>query len=440
VLVYLLVRERAGTVLGLAAATLVVFLGTAWEDLLWSFQIGLIGSLATGLGMLLALERDTPRRNAIACCLLVLSIGLSDLGIPFLVAAAIAVALRRRPLQLWVPGVPAVLFAIWYLEYGRDAPSNVTADNVHGLPRYVVQAAASGLASITGRGGEKWLPWGYVLLVLVAAAIAVWLARAGRPGTRVLVFAGATLAFWVAAGANYIPGREPYASRYQLVSATLLLLTAAELFGPVRLSSTQTAGVLAAALVALGLNLDALAGGYGFMRARSADAKAYIGALEVTRGHSAAAFQIFDLAPHAPFLTGVTPGRYFEETARHGALPFYSPGQIADAPPARRELADHVLVATYDVRLEPARRPGARGGCRRSRAEVELPVGGALIANPGDRALDVDVRRFAPASLPVSLGPLGAGRAARLVIPRDRLALPWHLLAGGGSTLEVCRL
>ena len=42
ILVFLLVSERAGRALGLIAATIVVFLGPAWEDLLWSFQIGLI--------------------------------------------------------------------------------------------------------------------------------------------------------------------------------------------------------------------------------------------------------------------------------------------------------------------------------------------------------------------------------------------------------------
>ncbi|MGZ4132635.1 MAG: hypothetical protein ACXVWF_06290, partial [Actinomycetota bacterium] len=57
VLVYALVSERLGRPLGLVAAALVVFLGPAWEDLLWSFQIGLIGSLVAGVGALLALER-----------------------------------------------------------------------------------------------------------------------------------------------------------------------------------------------------------------------------------------------------------------------------------------------------------------------------------------------------------------------------------------------
>ena len=111
IVVYALVSARAGRVAGLVAATLLLFLGPAWEDLLWSFQMGFVGSLAAGLGALLALERDTPRRNAAACALLVLSLLLSDVGLALVVSAAVAIALRRRPRQAWIPLVPVALFA-----------------------------------------------------------------------------------------------------------------------------------------------------------------------------------------------------------------------------------------------------------------------------------------------------------------------------------------
>jgi hypothetical protein len=43
IFVYLLVRERAGRLLGLLAAAIVVFLGPAWEGLLWFGCLDLIG-------------------------------------------------------------------------------------------------------------------------------------------------------------------------------------------------------------------------------------------------------------------------------------------------------------------------------------------------------------------------------------------------------------
>ncbi len=52
--------------------------------------------------------------------------------------------------------------------------------------------------------------------------VAVWMLRGNRPPRGVLVFAGAGLAFWVLTGANYIPGREAIASRYQIMNVVFL--------------------------------------------------------------------------------------------------------------------------------------------------------------------------------------------------------------------------
>ena len=58
-LVFVWVRSRAGDVLALAGATLLLFLGAGFEDVLWPFQIGFLFALASGLGAFLLLERDT---------------------------------------------------------------------------------------------------------------------------------------------------------------------------------------------------------------------------------------------------------------------------------------------------------------------------------------------------------------------------------------------
>ena len=449
ILVFLLVSERAGRALGLIAATIVVFLGPAWEDLLWSFQIGLIGSLVTGLGALLAMERDSPRRNAVACLLLVCSISLSDGGIPFVVAAVIAVALRRRPLRLWIPGIPAALFGIWWIAYGSDAPSTVTSSNLEHVPRYVLDSASVGLASVTGlnRGGiASTYRAGHVLLVVAVLAVAVWLLRGGRPSSSwVLVLLGAALTFWVLAGANYIVGREPFASRYQLMDATFLILIASELFRPVRLGAWPTAAVAAAALVALVSNLDTLDFGYRFMRDHSAYVKGDLGALEIARGRAPATFQLVQPIAHDPFLSGVTAERYFRETDAHGSPPFYSPEQLVAAPAAQRQAADSVLAAAYRMLPRPARRPASPRGCRQLAAgaggagtEAELRAGGALVTDLGRAPLAIGVRRFGPANLPVSLGSLGPGSTILVPVPGDRAAVLWRLSARGSSPLEVC--
>jgi hypothetical protein len=449
--VYALVSERAGRVAGLVAAALLMFLGPAWEDLLWSFQIGFVGSLATGLGALLALERDTPRRNAAACALLVVSVGLSDVGIALIVAAAIAVALRRRPAQAWIPGVALALFVLWFVTYGRDAPSGISGSNLLDVPRYVLDSAAAGIASLTGFGPGGWFGAttvsGRALLALALLAAVLWFLRGGRPSARLLVFLGGALAFWCLAGANFTPGREPAASRYQLVHATVLVLIAAELVGPLRLGRAWSAIALAIALVAFGSNLSALGSGYDFMREHAANARAALGALDLARASAPAGLRLDVAVAGDPFLRSVTAGRYYAERDRHGS-PAWSPGAIAAAPAAARRVADGVLVAADRPRLArvPFRRPrqGAPvqtmgAGCRAlTTGDTTLPPAGATVTNPGAAAVTLGLRRFAAAGAPTPLGVLPGRAAARIDLPADAATAPWHLVAAGAPRLQLC--
>ena len=150
VMVYLLVAERAGKLLGLVAAALVVFLGPASKALLFIASLGPVAALAMGLGALLAMESETPIRNLIACALLVAAVAFSGVGLAFLVGAAIAVVLLRGPADLWIPGVPLALYAVWWITVGGDATSDLSLSNLEHLPSYVIDSAASGLASVAG--------------------------------------------------------------------------------------------------------------------------------------------------------------------------------------------------------------------------------------------------------------------------------------------------
>jgi hypothetical protein len=432
----------------------VVLLGPAWEALLFFAPLSLIGSLAAGLAVLLALERDTPRRNVAACVLLVCSVSLGNLGIPFVVAAVVAIGLRRRPAELWIPAVPALLFGLWWVLYGSDAPSSLSASNLVDLPLYMLRSAASGLASIVGlnRGtdADRYLR-GYVVLALAAVVILAWLRRGGRPSSGVWVFASAAVSFWALTGASYIVGREPLASRYQIVDAALLILIAAELFRPLRLRPAPAAAVAAVAVFALASNVDTLLGyGYGFMREQAAYVKAELGALELARGVTPSDLQLVEAVARNPYLSGVTAGRYFAQTSAHGSPASYSPAQIATAPQRQRRAADGVLASAYGVQPVAARAPLAAMGCRRLRAgtrfsaETALPDPGVLIGNPGTGRLVIGVRRFGPRGLYASVGFVGPRSSARVRVRADALGRPWQLSARTASrtrsTIEVCPL
>lgn len=445
VVVYLLVTERLGSLLGLVAATLIVFLGPAWEALLFFASIGPVIALAAGLAALLLLEHDHGRRNAAACLLLTVAVAFSGVGVPFVIAAALAVALRGKPVQLWIPGIPAALYGIWWLTRAGDANTGISLSNLAQLPGYVLDSAAYGLASLTGLNqGPHHELQAHLLVAVTAVGTAAWLLRGGRPTPQLAVFAAAALSFWGLAGLGFHEGREPAASRYQLVSAVLVVVIAAELLRSVRPRPWQYALVVFCASLALVSNLERLDEGYRVLRAHSLYAKADIGALELAAGQVPPELRLIGPVALDDHLAGITADRYFEETREHGALPHYSPEQIAVAHPALRQAADSVLAASYGLPTFAVGRRPAGGRCRRlatrpdAGGEAAIAPGGAYLKNRGTEPLTIQVRRFAPPVWVSTIGYLDPGSAGTVSVASDSVALPWRLSAQGGSPLLIC--
>ena len=199
-LLFGLVRRRAGDAVGLAVALLLLVLGAGWEDLLWAFQIAFVGSVAFGLGMLLALEDPpTQRRRTAAALLLAASLTFSDIGLFFLVAGAVRVALtpgRRRDVLWFVP--VAATFAVWYLAFGHSGKSTVPhagLENLLALPQYTAWGLAGGAGGVIGVTGWPALA---VLVVAIAAVAIDW--RLHAPDPLSLGAAAGLLAFYVFTG------------------------------------------------------------------------------------------------------------------------------------------------------------------------------------------------------------------------------------------------
>jgi hypothetical protein len=149
VVLYAYLRRRVGDWLALFAAAIVLFLGSAWLDLIWSFQLAFSGSTAAGIGMLLALDRDDQTGDRVVCGLLLVSLCFSSLGLAFAAAALADLALpRRRPRRerAYVPLLPLAFFAVWWLGWGHTAKSQVSLGNVEGTGSWVYDAAAQGIA------------------------------------------------------------------------------------------------------------------------------------------------------------------------------------------------------------------------------------------------------------------------------------------------------
>jgi len=445
-LVFVLVRDRLGPVVGLAAAAVILFLGPAWEVLLFFASFSHLGSLTLGIAALLVMEVDTPRRNAVACVLLVAATMLFNLGIPFVVAAAVVIALRRRPAQLWIAGVPGALFALWWGFYGSKHPSGVTLRNIEHLPGYVIDSISAGLTSVTGLSGTGFyhgsaastLHRGDVLAAIVALAAVVWLLRGGRPTRSFLAMAAAALTFWLLTGAGYVPGREAGASRYQLTDAALLILLAAELLRGIALNRAVLAAICLAAALVVASNLDALRNGFDFMQDHAGYVKADLGALEVSGPSAPSGLWLLQPVARDPYLSGVTAGRYFAQVAAHGPPAYDTPAQLEVASPRYQQAADSVLAASYRLAPRPIGGAGSGktgvGGCRRLEASAAPPdpslpltAGTVVVSNPSKAPLVIGMRRFAPSSLPNYVGFLAARSSAAMSIPRDSLARAWRI-------------
>ena len=119
---FLLVRRRAGEVLGLAAMLAILFIGRGAENIFWAFQIGFVGSVLFGLVAMLALDPPNPGRGRLVVASVAMLLALMFSGIGIFFCAAIAVQLlvdRRRHAQLGVAILPVLAYLVWFFAYGR---------------------------------------------------------------------------------------------------------------------------------------------------------------------------------------------------------------------------------------------------------------------------------------------------------------------------------
>ena len=229
-LLFELVRRRAGDLVAVACAALLLVLGAGWEDLLWAFQIAFVGSVACGLGMMRALEGpSTPRRLVAAAALLSASLMFSGIGLFFGVVAATQLLLtpaRRRDV-LWFAPV-AMAFAAWYLAFGHSGTPTVPppgGSNLSALPAYFAWAVAGAVGGIVGVTGTP------SLVVLVAGVCAVGLAWwRQRPDAFALSVTAGLVAFYVVTGLSRAQlGFDQGASgRYVYIGAVFWLILLAD--------------------------------------------------------------------------------------------------------------------------------------------------------------------------------------------------------------------
>jgi hypothetical protein len=447
VLLFVYLRPRVGDWLALISVVLVLFLGAAFEDLLWAFQMGFFGSMAAGLGMLVALDRGDRRGDRIACALLAVSLAFSSLGIAFAAGALAELALGRRPRgeRAYVALLPLALYAVWWAGWGHNAQSHVSLHNLEHLPQYVFDTASAGITSLlglaTGDGSEPSQPhliWGKLLLLIAIALAAVRVVREGRVSRGLAIVLVIALAFWILAGLNRSPERFPTSSRYQYPSAVFLLLIAAETLRGLRVPrlAIPVAAVVAGLALVGGITL--LHREYTERWRPAADSlRSSLAAVDIAGPSAEPGFPV-------TFPPSVTvPARVYLSAARDLGSPAFSEAELEARPESERASADLTLAQGEGLALVPPNRVERTVRCQPLRASaagdtgVTLLQGGFTLTNTTSAGVNVLLGRFSD-GLPVSLGSLQAGATASLTIPVDNSNRPWNLWLTGDGPVRLC--
>ncbi len=448
VLLFVYLRRRVSDWLALLGAILLLFLGAAFEDLLFAFQVGYFASVAAGLGMLIALDREDDRGDRIACALLATSIAFSSCGLAFAVGALADLTLGPRPKarRAYVALLPIALYGLWWIGWGHAAKNHVGFENVVDAPRFVFEAAAAGVTSLlglaTGDGSEASQPhliWGKLLVAAGVALLALGVVRERKVSRGLLMALAMGIAFWALAALNRDLSRLPTSSRYQYPSAVFLLLILAEMLRGRRIPKLAYAAGAAVAVAAV-------VGGASLLhREYSEHWVPYADSLRTTLAAAQIAGTAGDpLYPiNFPPDVRVSDRVYLSAVREHGS-PAFSDARLAARPEADRVAADLTLDALLGIRLAKPDGETRTSRCRTLRASpsgradaVVLRPGGYTLNAADSATVNPRLGRFSP-RYPIEFGMLEPGAEMSLTIPVDESPRPWRLALTGDGPVRLC--
>ena len=441
--VFLYLRPMVGDPAAVIACAVILFLGSAWEDLLWAFQMGFFLSLAGGVGALVMLRRDDHKGDVLACLMLCVSITSSSLGLAFLPAAAIWLLVRqdRRLGRLWVIAVPALIYAAWWIGWGHEATSTISTSNALGIPSYLFSSFQYSFAVINGTfriepGFGDTLTRIIGAVVLVSLGAYLYVKR--KLSRSLLVALALALAFWGLTALNLHPGREFDTSRYLLPGAIFLIMILAGVFEGVR-PGRRTLMVLAAvAAVAIVCNLFALRDGYErSFKPLSDKGIAGITAVDLAQGPVEPGLAI---GMNSNDTAKVLAGSLIAAEGRYGDSPAWDADEIEEASATARAVIDQYLISVLPISTRPASIDDARH-CRSVKAtpggKPSYPVPGRFFVVKSEKRVVILLGRFGEGA--GALAGFGdPGEAQRMGIPADRSTAPWRVAFKGGGRVLLC--
>lgn len=445
-LVFIYARRRVGGYVALLAAAMIMFFGPGWQDILWTFQIGWLTPVAAGIGALLLLDRHDRRGDMGACVLLILGLASATPALAIVAGVFVEILQRRRWRELWIPGIPTALYALWAAVYEK---STLDAQAIPRLPGFILHAADGVLSSLAGladidvnTGQGAFVSRGTPILIL-AVALAVWrLIRLGRVPARVVTLAVIPLAFWTITGAGraYVAANglvlsfSGDESRYLYVGAVFVVLLAVELLRGWRPSLPAGAALGGLVAASIASNLGTLHDGSTFLHQATDQTEGALAGLQISRRIVAPGFV------SNGFIFGIlTAGPWFAAEHELGSAAVI-PGPIPSLDPNARQAADGQLIRIQNLAVRPH-----AAGRRPPHSCLTLPAGTRLVTLPaagmtvraGRSPVAIGIVRFAPSVTP--LGKLPAERLAPLSVRADLSPAPWRVRLGSSAPFALCQ-
>lgn len=451
-LFFTLANRRVGPVLGLAASILLLFLGYAWEPLIWAFDLHTVYALALGLAALALLERNERRWDPLVCLLLVLSMSMIELGLAFVVGVAVSILLRPdRRSRLWIVLIPIALYTAWWVWARQFHQSSINLLNVHLIPIDFVNALGAIAGSLTGlnptgQGAPPQVttvtPAGVVLAGLAVIGLGLRVRRGGVPPT-LWVFTAVLLSYWTTIA---LGGRQPDSSRYILAGSFLVLLIGFDALRGMR----WRPGAVVALCVLIGLAIPPnVAKFYDGRRLQLNDAAASGSeyAMETLAYRYLDPDYVPSVDPKVYELGGgvntqLPAKEYFRAAAENGPLA-YSLDQVREQPLLFRQVADATLIGALGLKLSRTTEARPRNECvdigqatPGNLAYFPLPVSGVEMKPLSPFPTEVTMARFAKDGSGVVVGRLRPGEGGTLKVPPDAARERWRVYVS--RPVEAC--
>jgi hypothetical protein len=177
-------RAGVGPWTATVTASILVLFGAGYHNIVWAFQVTLVGAFAFGLVQLLLADHDggVDRRDALAVGAGFLGLLFSGAAVTMVVVTGLTLALRGRWKAAAVQTVPlGVAYGVWYGVMRPPAAPDPEHTTLISKLTGLVQWDFTGTKEIFRAVGQNWVVGLALLLLLVVGLLIAWVPDRFRP-------------------------------------------------------------------------------------------------------------------------------------------------------------------------------------------------------------------------------------------------------------------